>query len=57
MNMFWKLIFCPADPIPGGGGGELGWDGVYSEKSSDIIVLEKSEVYTTKKANIAFALA
>ena len=27
----------------------------YSEKLSDIIGLEKSEVYTTEKANIAFA--
>ena len=29
----------------------------YSEKLSDIIDLEKCEVYSTKKANIAFALA
>ena len=29
----------------------------YSEKLSDIIVLEKCEVYNTKKVNIAFALA
>ena len=29
----------------------------YSEKLSDIIVLEKCEVYSTKKANIAFGLA
>ena len=29
----------------------------YSEKLSDIIVLEKCEVYSTKKAYIAFALA
>ena len=29
----------------------------YSEILSDIIVLEKCEVYSTKKANIAFALA
>ena len=29
----------------------------YSEKLSDIIVLEKFELYSTKKANIAFALA
>ena len=28
----------------------------YSEKLSDIIVLEKCEVYSTKKANTAFAL-
>ena len=27
----------------------------YSEKLSDIIVLKKFEVYSTKKANIAFA--
>ena len=27
------------------------------ERLSDIIVLEKCEVYSTKKANIAFALA
>ena len=29
----------------------------YSEKLSDIIVLKKCEVYSTQKANIAFALA
>ena len=29
----------------------------YSEKLSDIILLEKCEVYFTKKANIAFPLA
>ena len=29
----------------------------YSEKLSDFIILEKCEIYSTKKANIAFALA
>ena len=29
----------------------------YSEKLSDILVLEKCEVYFTKKSNIVFALA
>ena len=29
----------------------------YSEKLADIMVLEKCEVYSTKKDNIAFALA
>ena len=49
-NMVYKIP-------PWGGGKPYPASGLYSEKLSDIKDLEKCEVYSKKKANIAFALA
>ena len=52
-----KLNFLPTDPIPTVMLIYRHWVIMaYSEKS-DIIVLEKSEVNSLKRANVAFALA
>ena len=67
LTIIVKFKYLTFDPTSGSGGGvkllsltHLSTGTVimtYSEKLSDNIVLEKCELYFTKKSNIVFALA